>query len=65
MCRTGEGSPPGHRQEPRETVRVAREPLEGCAGSCLPGEGRQALPFYCNLSSEFRQENFRGVIPVS
>ena len=60
--RTGKANPPGHRREPRGTVRVAREPLEGCAGRCLPGEGRQALPFLCILSSEFRRENLRGYL---
>jgi hypothetical protein len=64
MGRPGKTSPPGRRREPRGTVRVAREPLEGRAGSCLPWEERQALPFLI-LSSEFRRENFRGFFPAA
>jgi len=58
-----ECEPPGHRREPREAVCVAREPLEGCAGNCLPWEGRQAVPFLWILSSEYRRENFSRVFP--
>ena len=59
--RTGKCESPGAQAGTPGDRSFAREPLEGRAGSCLPGEGRQALPFLCILSSEFLREIFKGI----